>query len=280
MLVDFIKQTKLPAVLLVKALENKDHFDSLLHENEEFKKSLVDIGYAIKLNSETKKDLSSEFTKESQEIQHIKQTILYRADIFSRLLANNLIKLAKKSANNTEILYNLSQILFLWDEFIDFDDYQKTNDVTKIRESVFYKAATNMLQKMTDENVLKLENGDFQTQSFEKALYKLQIKNGEMRFTSDLEYVVIQILETELLREPEMVYFLAVIESALFIAITEELLTQNKTKDFTIFQNISDLQEGIAQSKAIFKLSDDDLETMIEENAKTFVLTLQPDIFL
>lgn len=280
MLVDFIKQTKLPAVLLAKALENKDHFNSLLRENEEFKKSLVDIGYTIKLHSETKKDLTAEFTEETQKIQHIKQIILHRADIFSQLLTSSLKKLATKSSHDAEIIYNLSQIIFLWDEFTDFADYQKTGDVATIRESVFYKAATEIIQKMTDEEFTKLETLDFQTQSFEKALYKLQIKNGETRFTSDLQYVVIQALESEQLKNPELVYFLTIVESALFIQIAEELVSKAQKGQVSVFQNISDVQVGINKVQEIFQLNADQLEEMIEEKAKIIMLQLTIDTFI
>ncbi|MFA6005652.1 MAG: hypothetical protein WC775_04175 [Patescibacteria group bacterium] len=281
MLIDFIAQTDIPAVLLAKALTSKTEFDDMLSSDTLLQERLKEIGYVLKLSPGRENELKSKLHDESARAKTVKDKITHRAHVFAVLLTNLLKKMAEKSPENTDLIYNLSQIVFLWDEFIDFDDYQQNKgDVTKIRESVFYRAASGILQNMSDTDVDTLEKLDFHMPAFERAFYKLQIMNGEKRLTADESYVVIETLQNEKLTDPEKVFFLLVVEAALFVKIAEELVVKAKKEELAVFLTTSDLKNAISQVQNLFALSASGLETLLEEKSRILLLEISASIFL
>lgn len=276
---DFISQTKIPAVFLAKAMMNKSNFDNLLHHDAEFKENLSKVGYAVQLSPASHAAISSSLDLELESAKKLKEKITHKAEVFADVLSKILIKMAEKSPHDTQIIYNLSQIIFLWDEFIDFEDYQKTQgDLNKIRESAFYKGAFIMMETIPESEVVNLAKLDIQTQLFKKAFYKLQILNSEIRFGTDKAYVIIDVLKKIGLSSAEIVFFLLIIESALFIRVSELLLAKVEKKEVEIFLKVQDLNEAIDNVKVLFHLDPDELENILEQEARTIVIHSTLDI--
>lgn len=276
---DFIGHTKLPGMFIAKASMSKYNFDALLQKDAQLQAKLKEIGYLVKLNPTTNQSLTSELTDEATELQTMRQNVEKRAEVFSTILKDTFGKVAYHSKFDTEVINTIAQILFIWDEFIDFADYQKTGDATKIRESVFYKAATEIMQGISDDELERLKSLDIDTHLFEDALNRLKVQNGNTRFTADQSYTLMGTLEKTGLTKPEMVFFLLVIESSLFMFVAEKLMSLLTNIQAHEWRNVDDVQAGIEKAKAQFNLPEDELEHMLDREAEILVLKLDKNIF-
>lgn len=277
---DFIAQSKLPGVIIAKALMNRFNMDTLIAHDAELKNKLKEIGYLINLKAETKTALTESLQQELQQAKKVKADAEYKAEVFSKVLTEIFKKMSHISKFDTELIYMLSQIIFIWDEFIDFSDFQKAkNDVNKVRESIFYRAATMVMKEMEEKEVKALEHYEIKTHQFEIALNKLQILNSQYRFNPEQVPLVITTIQNIGFTKPEMVFFLLTIESVLFIQVAEQLLTTVSNTQANLWRTIQKVDEGIELAKSMFHFTEDKLEEKLAMEAETIMLKLTVDIF-
>lgn len=278
--VDFIKKIKLPGVLIAKAMLDKSNFDNLLHRDEALRNHLKDIGYTVKLNPQSEKNLESLLEKEEEETRQLIGKVKKQAEIFASILTRQFRLLSEQSKKDTLALYHLSQIIFIWDEFIDFNDYQKSEGKKeKIRESIFYRAATLFMQEIPEKEMERLKNMDISTETFDTALTRLQLLSHKTRFTPDNYQFVFKSLRDTGLSFAEAIYFLLTVESFLFIQVSEDLLTQNPGKQKDFLYLVKSVSEGIKTVKKEFDLNQDKLESILEEEAEKLIDRVSLDIF-
>lgn len=278
--VDFINKIKLPGVLIAKAMLDKTNFDNLLHRDETLRNHLKDIGYTIQLNPISEKYLETLLKKEEREVSQIIGKVRKQAEVFASVLTHRFQLLSEQSKKDTLTLYHLSQIIFIWDEFIDFNDYQKSGGKKeKIRESIFYRTAAVFMQEIPDKEMEKLAKMEIKTEMFDTALTRLQLLSHKTKFTPDNYQIVFKTLQYTGLSISEAVYFLLTIESFLFIRASEDLLTQNPQiqKDFLYL--VKSVSEGIKTVKKEFGLNPDKLEGIIEEEAEKLIDQVSLNIF-
>ena len=275
---DFISQTKLPGVLVAKAMISKYNFDSYLSKEDEIRRSFESIGYAVKLSKGTKEMLVRNLDTNLRKIESIAKSTLKKEIVLSDILTLLLKKQSKRQKKNSLVIYHLSQILFLWDEFVDFSDYEKNKgDISKIRESSFYRGATEKLVNISDTELNKLKTRKISTASFERALYRLQRHNRKNLFSHHNYQIIISALEQLKLSSAEIIYLLLSIEASIFIHTAVFLSKLLNEKDSKLFENLKDYKEGIRLTKKLFNLNDNKLEQIIEKRAQKIVLLLKPD---
>lgn len=269
---DFIAHTKLPGVFLAKAMMSQEHFEALLTQDTNLQKKLTDIGYTLHLSPSSEKELTDTLKKELEEVRSKISVITHKAEIFSRLLTTTLQTFAKESTHDTETIYNLAQILFIWSEFIDFEDYQKLHgDIDKIRESIFYRAGTYEMQKCTLEEANSLIKTHLDTDRIEIAVERLKESNKTEPFVPEHSFNLIDTLTKAGFSKQESIYFCLILHVALFIKVSENLLNSVPSDKTVIFKTITDIEEGVSEAETVFNISALDLKNMLEGEAEYFI---------
>lgn len=277
---DFIAQNQPVGIILAKSIISKTHFDELLRRDLDLYQKLSGLGYTVKLNPETSGELSRELEEELNEAKKKIDRNQHAAEVFAKILTTALKKMAEKSKEWTEIIYHLTQIIFLWDEFIDFENYQTYGETTKIRESIFYKTATEALSEISDEDLAKLESGQTDRSIFERILTKLQLTFERKKYRSEYSFAFFEELKKNSLTTPEIIYFLLILESFLFMTVSESLMKKADRDKLDYFRNPADLNEAIAKVREIFAVDENKLEQLLEEKAENLLTEAGPDIFL
>ncbi|MCL5798446.1 MAG: hypothetical protein M1366_06655 [Patescibacteria group bacterium] len=278
---DFISMNKPLGILLAKSSIGKSHLDELLKRENDLSKQLIDIGYTLHLKDSTGDTLKKVIEKELQEAKKMIDWNQHIAEVFSTILTSTLKKMAEKSKEDTHIMYHLSQIIFLWDEFIDFEDYQGSNgSLEKIRESIYYRAAVSLIQDITDDELEMLEEEKNDKKSLERILPQLQLSFNKSKYRSDQYLQLISALNKLGLSRNEMIILLLTLESALFIRLTEELINKTPHNLLSVFSNIDDLKTGINKTKEIFQLDEDALEKLLQNTSEELIMNIGIDIFL
>lgn len=278
--VDFIKNTKLPGVMIAKTMLSKADFDSLLNRDQSLKEDLKNIGYTLRLSEKSEDFLKSIIENEIEDTNKLIEKVKNKAEVFSRVLTTQFRKLSERSKKDTLTLYHLSQIIFIWDEFIDFDDYQKSGgNKDKIRESIFYRAATCAMQEISGDDLENLESMNIETEIFDTALTRLQLLARKITFVPKNYYIILKALRDTGLSEGEAVYFLLNIESFMFIKVSEDLLNNYPKNKENFLHSLKSISEGIEIVKNEFDLNQDRLEDILEIEAEKLIDQVSLDIF-
>lgn len=279
-MIDFISQTKLPGVIIAKALIDKFNMDTLIAHDGALQQKLKEIGYVIKLSKDTQTALTDSLKSELDNAKKIKAIAEYKAEVISNVLTSIFKKIAFKSKFDTEIIYTLAQVLFIWDEFIDFDDFQKSgNNPEKIRESIFYRAATQVMKEMNKEEVDKLSCLNIRTYQFQEALNRLQVVNGKNRLENDQYQVLIAAFQAVGMAKTDSVFFLLTLESVLFTKIAENFMSKISNTQAGRWREINTVQQGIKLARSQFSLDENKLEDELAKEAETLLLQISIDIF-
>lgn len=277
---DLIAQNKPLGVLLAKAFISKENLDALLKKDQELAQQLANIGYTVKLSPEATSSLQSSVEAEKAEIRKKVENVQKAAEIFANMLTSNLKHLAEKSKEDTETVYHLSQILFLWDEQIDWEDFQKSGgDLSKIRESVFYRAACHLLQEIVPDELSKLKKQESDKNKFETILTELQLQHSDDDFLPDKYLTLIENLRKNKLSRSESIRFLLSLESVLFIKFTESLIWKKTDTESQVFKSISNLMDGITHTRNLFNLDEDLLENELNNYSKDLIMKVGFDLF-